>query len=250
MNLDKTEVGAFVAENRKKLALTQKELAEKLHVTDKAVSKWERGLSYPDVTLLEPLAEAFGLGVSELVSCGRTEDSPAPARLADWEIPPKEEEGPEKEAVQALLDISGESLRTERRRRRRTAAALAALLLLALAAVIVLALGGNRVTERGSFLVVHAEELGTERYVYVDQGPHLLRLRCGDGLDWHKLRESAGQFMAWKGEYRWDRRTYQGELLRCEWDLSFMGRPMDEVGAKTDLYAFDRDALLAIHGSW
>ena len=67
--MDKTEFGAFVAQNRKNLALTQKELAEKLHVTDKAVSKWERGLSYPDVTLLEPLAEVFGLGVTERVGC-------------------------------------------------------------------------------------------------------------------------------------------------------------------------------------
>ena len=242
--MDKTEFGAFVAENRKKLALTQKELAEKLHVMDKAVSKWERGLSYPDVTLLEPLAEAFGLGVSELVSCGRTEDSPAPARWADREIPPKEEERPEKEAVQALLDISGESLRTERKRRRRTAAALAALLLLALAAVILLALGKSTVTESGAILIVRAEWQGGDRYVYVDQGAHLLQLRCGEGINWRLLGGMIGPSL-WKAEYRYDRRTLRGELLNCELDFGgqAVGTPMDEVGSRTDLGAFNGDAL-------
>ena len=55
--------------------LTQRELAEALHLTDKAVSKWERGLSYPDVTVLEPLAERLHLTVGELMACraGATE---------------------------------------------------------------------------------------------------------------------------------------------------------------------------------
>ena len=53
--------GQFIAENRRTRGLTQRELAESLHVTDKAVSKWERGLSYPDVTLLEPLAAKLEL---------------------------------------------------------------------------------------------------------------------------------------------------------------------------------------------
>ena len=57
--MDKGRIGGFIAENRKRQGLTQRELAQKLHVTDKAVSKWERGLSYPDVTLLQPLAAAF-----------------------------------------------------------------------------------------------------------------------------------------------------------------------------------------------
>ena len=47
--IDKAKFGAFVAQLRKEKGLMQKELAEKLYVSDKAVSKWERGLSIPDV---------------------------------------------------------------------------------------------------------------------------------------------------------------------------------------------------------
>lgn len=49
--IDKSKFGAFVAEHRKEKGLMQKDLAEKLYVSDKAVSKWERGLSIPDVAI-------------------------------------------------------------------------------------------------------------------------------------------------------------------------------------------------------
>ena len=59
--------GAFVAELRKEKNLTQKELAEKLFVSDKTVSKWERGLSMPNVVLLMPIADVLGVTVTELL---------------------------------------------------------------------------------------------------------------------------------------------------------------------------------------
>lgn len=65
--IDKACFGVFVQELRKEKGLTQLELAEKLYVSDKAVSKWERGLSLPDVTLLLPLAEALDVTVTELL---------------------------------------------------------------------------------------------------------------------------------------------------------------------------------------
>ena len=65
INLEK--FGAFISEKRKALGLTQKELAEKLFLSDKAVSKWERGLSLPDVSVLMPLAQALGVTVTELL---------------------------------------------------------------------------------------------------------------------------------------------------------------------------------------
>ena len=61
--IDKERFGAFLAVLRKEKGLTQRALAERLYVSDKAVSKWERGLSLPDVALLTPLSEALGVGV-------------------------------------------------------------------------------------------------------------------------------------------------------------------------------------------
>ena len=60
--------GAMIRELREKQKLTQAELAEKLFVSDKTVSKWESGKGYPDITLLEPIAQVFGISVAELLS--------------------------------------------------------------------------------------------------------------------------------------------------------------------------------------
>lgn len=60
--------GAMIRGLREKQKLTQAELAEKLFVSDKTVSKWESGKGYPDITLLEPIAKVFGVSVAELLS--------------------------------------------------------------------------------------------------------------------------------------------------------------------------------------
>ena len=60
--------GAVIKELREKKHLTQAELAEKLCISDKTVSKWETGRGYPDITLLEPIANVFGVSVAELIS--------------------------------------------------------------------------------------------------------------------------------------------------------------------------------------
>ena len=59
--------GLFVTELRKEKNLTQKDLAEKLYVSDKTVSKWERGLSMPNVVLLIPIADILDVTVTELL---------------------------------------------------------------------------------------------------------------------------------------------------------------------------------------
>lgn len=69
--INKEEFGAFISQLRKEKGLMQKDIAEKLFVSDKAVSKWERGLSIPDVALLVPLAELLGVTVTELLECRR-----------------------------------------------------------------------------------------------------------------------------------------------------------------------------------
>lgn len=65
MNYDK--IGNFIAEKRKLKGLTQKELAKKIGVTDKAVSKWERGLGCPDVSILEVLSKELDVSILELL---------------------------------------------------------------------------------------------------------------------------------------------------------------------------------------
>lgn len=65
--MDNLKFGAFIAQLRKELGFTQKELADKLNVTDKAVSKWETGKGFPDVKLLEPLAQILGVSLVELI---------------------------------------------------------------------------------------------------------------------------------------------------------------------------------------
>ena len=61
--MDNRKTGTFIRMLRKGKNLTQRELAEQLHITDRAVSKWERGLCAPDLSLLEPLAEALNTSV-------------------------------------------------------------------------------------------------------------------------------------------------------------------------------------------
>ena len=65
--MDNQKIGIFISELRKSKSMTQKELAEKLNVTDKAVSKWERGLGYPEITITPLLAEQLGISVNELL---------------------------------------------------------------------------------------------------------------------------------------------------------------------------------------
>ena len=60
--------GAIIKELREKNKMTQLQLAEKLGVSDKTISKWETGKGYPDITLLEPIAKAFRISVTELIS--------------------------------------------------------------------------------------------------------------------------------------------------------------------------------------
>ena len=60
--------GAVIKELREKNHLTQAELAERLCVSDKTISKWETGKGYPDISLLEPIAKMFGVSITELIS--------------------------------------------------------------------------------------------------------------------------------------------------------------------------------------
>ena len=87
MAMEAEKFGKFIAALRKEKEITQAELAEKLHVTDKAVSRWERGLGYPDIHTLEPLADALGVTLTELMKCEKgTEDQTDEGILVSLEI--------------------------------------------------------------------------------------------------------------------------------------------------------------------
>ena len=75
--MDAKKFGRFVAERRKELKMTQKDLAAKIQVTDKAVSKWERGLGFPDITTIECLADALNVSIIELMKSERETENVA-----------------------------------------------------------------------------------------------------------------------------------------------------------------------------
>ena len=101
--MDAKRFGAFIAEVRKEQNMTQADLARKLQVTDKAVSKWERGAGLPDINSLEPLAQALGVGIVELM---RSE------RMAEPSI--------DSASVDEVLTDTFEIVRHQRRQERRT----------------------------------------------------------------------------------------------------------------------------------
>ena len=65
--MDQVKIGKFIAEHRKKVDLTQVQLAEKLGITDKAISKWERGIAMPDSSVMLELCDILGITVNELL---------------------------------------------------------------------------------------------------------------------------------------------------------------------------------------
>ena len=88
--MDNLKTGNLIKETRKEKGLTQKELADRLHITDRAVSKWERGICAPDIALLEPLADALGLTITELISGERTPHSDDAAEAPETEAAVRE----------------------------------------------------------------------------------------------------------------------------------------------------------------
>lgn len=73
--MDNIKTGNLIRELRKEKGITQKDLADQLHITDRAVSKWERGLCAPDIALLEPLSEILGVKITDIISGTKTADS-------------------------------------------------------------------------------------------------------------------------------------------------------------------------------
>lgn len=72
--MENKKFGEFIKTLRKEISWTQAELAQKLNVTDKAISKWERELGFPDIKTIEPLADVLGVSVLEIMQCEHKTD--------------------------------------------------------------------------------------------------------------------------------------------------------------------------------
>ena len=79
--MDQYVTGTAIRELRQQKKMTQLRLAQLLSVSDKTVSKWETGRGYPDITLLEPIMDAFGISVTELLSGNRIENRNVSANM-------------------------------------------------------------------------------------------------------------------------------------------------------------------------
>ena len=100
--MDNIKFGRFIRESRQAKGMTQKQLAELIHVSDKAVSKWENGAGFPDIKILEPLAECLGVSLLELMQS---------ERMAGDQID-------KEEAEQAVADAITQSKQAEEWKRR------------------------------------------------------------------------------------------------------------------------------------
>ncbi|MCR5488874.1 MAG: helix-turn-helix domain-containing protein [Saccharofermentans sp.] len=104
--MDKEKTGQLITELRKEKGLTQKQLADSLNVTDKAVSKWERGLSFPDISMLEPISELLGVSIMEIL---------AGERQSGEETMSREEA---QDLINASVELSEEEIRHKKERSR------------------------------------------------------------------------------------------------------------------------------------
>ena len=80
--MDAKQLGTFIADRRKSLGMTQALLAKKLHVTDKAVSRWERDECAPDLSLIPVISEIFGITSDELLRGQRAAPDAVPTPQA------------------------------------------------------------------------------------------------------------------------------------------------------------------------
>lgn len=80
--MDNQKTGRLIAARRTELGLTQKQLGDRLSLSDRTISRWERGIGFPDISLLEPLADELGLSVLELLRGERMEAPQAETETA------------------------------------------------------------------------------------------------------------------------------------------------------------------------
>ena len=182
--MNKQIFGTYIAENRKQLGMTQAQLADRLHVTDKAVSKWERGLSYPDVTLLEPLAEALSVNIDALLRCRMPADEGKEQTMTEER---------NSEPIQTVMEISKETVQRKKLGSKLLAAALAVVIAAAGVLVIPRAVREYRAAQEAKHH--HEGNCAKVDMIYVEQMPG---------------SENSGEYICVVG--------YEGKLLYLHYD--------------------------------
>lgn len=210
--MDKEIFGNFIATARRDLGMTQQALADQLHVTDKAVSKWERGLCFPDVTMLESLATALGLTVGELMACEKHREEPIH----------KETD------MHSLLEIANESQKRQKKKTWLLAELLSLVSILLAGLIVLFAVVNSSDSRYVSF--VGKKNNADEYFIYIEEGDRLLCLRCPDRQMYDTILADKYQF--YSIQYRWNHLTYEGTLQACkaEGEREFF-TPMDELGS-------------------
>lgn len=138
--MDKVKLGKYIVALRKEKNMTQKDLAEKLHVTVPAVSKWERGLNFPDVVLLEPLAGILNVSVSDLLSQSPSGQSPPEV----------------KEYVQDLIGMAMSNVQKEQKEQKNLTRIIAVGIVIILALTSIL-IGMVRFIRKTTFQIIRTE---------------------------------------------------------------------------------------------
>lgn len=189
--MDNTKTGGFIRERRREMGLTQKQLADTLNITDRAVSKWERGLSAPDIALLEPLSATLGCTVTELIRGERQSE-------------PESEEAAR--AVHGFLDYSKSEVREKLRRfrKRYLSITLYALLLLGVIAGLllwhsgVLCIVSRSVSPDGSYTaVMYDRELFTLRPWKGDEAMVEIKSRDGEHHSYMSFAAADSYRLSW-----------------------------------------------------
>lgn len=129
--MDASKFGKFISDQRKTLGMTQSDLGNMLMVTDKAVSKWERGLGFPDINTLEPLAEALQVSVQELMR-------------AEKNVTTELNEEAATEAILNTIGVADKQLRDAEKRQVRIS-----VLIIAVVAMLVLIVDNMKLSEIG-----------------------------------------------------------------------------------------------------
>lgn len=148
--MDVEAFGKFIAESRRAKGLTQTELADKIGVTDKAVSRWERGRGFPDISLLEPLAGVLDVSLLELMHGERVPNQEGPDVLTEQDA--------------AELMRCAAEIEREQQLQNKTVGWLSVLVTLAVGALVMLTGHGN--LGGGLFVGALAAEVVVSLYYY------------------------------------------------------------------------------------